>query len=89
MREIFREYADRMVPVAVIPMHTPQEAIEELEYAVQTIGLKAVMMAGHVVAPDPDGGADLAKLPATPSGSIPFASTAHTTMIRCGRNASN
>jgi hypothetical protein len=44
---IFREYSDRMVPVAVIPMHTPQEAIEELEYAVKTLGFKAVMMAGH------------------------------------------
>jgi hypothetical protein len=31
--EIFREYGDRMIPVAVIPMHTPQEAIVELEYA--------------------------------------------------------
>ncbi len=51
--DTFREYADRMVPIAVIPMHTPQEAIEELEYAVKTLGFKAVMMAGHVLRPIP------------------------------------
>jgi predicted TIM-barrel fold metal-dependent hydrolase len=45
---IFREYSDRMTPAACIPMHTPQEAIEELEYAVRTLGMKAVMMAGYV-----------------------------------------
>lgn len=33
--DLFRECADRMTPVALIPMHTPQEAIEELEYAVK------------------------------------------------------
>src|SRR6266851_3468027 len=51
--EIFREFSDRMAPVAVIPMHTPQEAIEELEYAVKELGFKAVMLAGHVVRPIP------------------------------------
>lgn len=51
--DIFKEYNDRIIPVAVIPMHTPQEAIEELEYAVKTLGMKAVMLAGHVVRPVP------------------------------------
>ncbi|MDO8434286.1 MAG: amidohydrolase family protein [Candidatus Binatus sp.] len=51
--DIFREYADRMTPVAVIPMHTPQEAIEELEFAVGKLGMKAVMMPGHVMRPMP------------------------------------
>src|SRR5882724_4224634 len=51
--DIFREYADRLIPVAVIPMHTPQEAIEELEYVVKTLGMKAVMLAGHVIRPVP------------------------------------
>ncbi len=51
--DYFREYADRMTPAAVIPMHTPQEAIAELEYAVRELGLKAVMMAGHVQRPIP------------------------------------
>src|SRR5215472_12654884 len=47
--EIFGGYSDRIAPVAVVPMHTPAEAIEELEYAVNTLKLKAVMMAGHVI----------------------------------------
>jgi predicted TIM-barrel fold metal-dependent hydrolase len=48
--EIFREYSDRITPVAVIPMHTPEEAVEELRHAVQ-IGLKAVVMAAWVRRP--------------------------------------
>jgi predicted TIM-barrel fold metal-dependent hydrolase len=51
--DYFREYADRMTPAAAIPMHTPQEAIAELEYVVRTLGLKAIMMAGHVQRPIP------------------------------------
>jgi predicted TIM-barrel fold metal-dependent hydrolase len=51
--DYFRPYADRMTPAACIPMHTPQEAIEELEYCVNTLGLKAIMMAGHVQRPIP------------------------------------
>ena len=49
--DIFREYADRMTPVAVIPMYTPQEAIEELEYVVNTLGFKAILMAAQVRRP--------------------------------------
>ncbi|MEW6297753.1 MAG: amidohydrolase family protein [Thermodesulfobacteriota bacterium] len=51
--DYFREYADRMTPAAVIPMHTPREAIEELECAVRELRLKAIMMAGHVQRPVP------------------------------------
>jgi predicted TIM-barrel fold metal-dependent hydrolase len=47
----FREYADRMTPVAVVPMHSPAEAIVELEYAVRTLGLKAALMPGYVRRP--------------------------------------
>jgi predicted TIM-barrel fold metal-dependent hydrolase len=45
--ELFHDYADRMTPVAGIPVHTPQEAIEELEH-VKSLGLKVVMLAGLV-----------------------------------------
>jgi predicted TIM-barrel fold metal-dependent hydrolase len=45
--ELFADYADRMTPVAGIPVHTPQEAIEELEH-VKSLGLKVVMLAGLV-----------------------------------------
>ncbi|HJU28852.1 MAG TPA: amidohydrolase family protein [Candidatus Binataceae bacterium] len=49
--EMFREYSDRLTPAAVIPMHTPEEAIEELEYAVRTLGLKVAMMASMIRRP--------------------------------------
>src|SRR5258708_10124659 len=41
-----------MTPAAVIPMHTPEEAIEELEH-VRKRGLKVVMMASMVRRPIP------------------------------------
>ncbi len=49
--DIFREYADRMTPAAMIPMHTPQEAIEELEYAIGVLGLKVPLLAAYVRRP--------------------------------------
>jgi predicted TIM-barrel fold metal-dependent hydrolase len=51
--DIFRQYSDRLTPIAAIPMHTPAEAIEELEYAVKTLGLKAIQIPGHVRRPIP------------------------------------
>ena len=47
----FGEFSDRMTPAAAIPMHTPQEAIDELEYAVKVIGLKVVVMTSMVPRP--------------------------------------
>jgi predicted TIM-barrel fold metal-dependent hydrolase len=49
--ELFAEYKDRLTPAAVIPMHTPQEAIEELEHAVGQLGLKVAMMASLIRRP--------------------------------------
>ncbi len=51
--DLLHDYADRIMPVAIIPMHTPQEALAELEYAVQQLGMRAIMMAGHVRRPIP------------------------------------
>jgi len=51
--DLLHDYADRIMPVAVIPMHTPQEALDELEYAVQQLGMRAIMLAGHVRRPIP------------------------------------
>jgi predicted TIM-barrel fold metal-dependent hydrolase len=51
--EMFRPYAHRIAPAAVVPMHTPQEAIEEATYAVRELGLKVVMIANHVRRPVP------------------------------------
>ncbi len=42
--QLFREYGDRMTPVAVIPMHTPEEAIAELEHVVRDLKMKAILM---------------------------------------------
>lgn len=52
--DLYGEFSDRMAMAAVIPMHTPQEAIEELEYAVRTLGLKTAMIPGHVVRRTPE-----------------------------------
>lgn len=41
--DYFREFSDRMTPAAIIPMHTPDEAIEELEYVTRELGLKVGM----------------------------------------------
>ncbi len=44
----FRDFADRITPAAIIPMDTPEEAIDELEHAIGKLGLKVTMM-GHPV----------------------------------------
>jgi len=54
-RDAFFEYSDRMTPAAVIPMYTPQEALDELEYAVRTLGFKAVLLTSYVRRPISDG----------------------------------
>ncbi len=51
--DMFRPFSHRMTPVAVIPMYTPEEAIEELDYAVNHLGMKAIMAANHVRRPIP------------------------------------
>ena len=57
--DAFADYSQRMTPAAVIPMHTPDEAIEMLDFAVGELGLKAAMIAGLVErrVEDPTGGA--------------------------------
>jgi predicted TIM-barrel fold metal-dependent hydrolase len=45
--EMFKPYAARFAPVAIIPARTPQEAIEEMEYAVKQLGYKAIMLRGN------------------------------------------
>jgi len=51
--ELYAGYSDRITPVALVPMHEPGEAIAELEYAVEELGLKAIMIAAHVSRPIP------------------------------------
>jgi predicted TIM-barrel fold metal-dependent hydrolase len=46
--DAYRDFADRLRPVAVIPMHTPEEALDELDFACGSLGMKAVLLAGFV-----------------------------------------
>ena len=49
----YRKYSDRLTPVAGIPLHTPEEGVEELEFAVKTLGLKVINISGGVKRPIP------------------------------------
>ena len=49
--EVFASCSDRMTPGAVIPTHTPDEGIEEAEYAVNELGLKVALIAGSIRRP--------------------------------------
>src|SRR5919201_2301595 len=49
--DYFREFSDRLTPAAVIPMHPPEEAIEELEYAVRQLGFKVAMFGALIPRP--------------------------------------
>ncbi|MGO9062815.1 MAG: amidohydrolase family protein [Candidatus Binataceae bacterium] len=51
--DLFMDHPDRMTPVAVIPMHTPQEAIDELDYAVGERGMRVVMLPSTIRRPIP------------------------------------
>lgn len=53
MAEAHADFRDRLIPVASIPMFTPEEAIAELDHAVGELGLKAVMMSGVIPRPLP------------------------------------
>ncbi|MCH2169689.1 amidohydrolase family protein [Myxococcota bacterium] len=49
--EMFEPYADRLTPVAMIPMNEPGEAIDELEYCKNELGLKAFLLNGIIHRP--------------------------------------
>jgi predicted TIM-barrel fold metal-dependent hydrolase len=44
--EYFAKLSDRLTPAAIIPMFTPEEAIEELEFATRQLGAKVGMFGG-------------------------------------------
>jgi predicted TIM-barrel fold metal-dependent hydrolase len=44
--EQFRGLQDRVIPAAIIPMYTPEEGLEELEFAVTQLGYRVVMVGG-------------------------------------------
>ena len=49
--ELYGSYSKRMTTAAAIPMHTPEVAIEELEYAVNELGMKVAMIEGRSLRP--------------------------------------
>ncbi len=51
--DLFGEVREAMTPSALIPMHTPAEAIAELDFAVKELGFKTVTVAGEAYDPDP------------------------------------
>jgi len=53
MAEAFAPHADRLAPVATIPMQTPDEALAELDHAVGTRGLRACMVGAYALRPLP------------------------------------
>ena len=52
--DMFSEVRDRVSPVAVIPTFTPREALAELEFAVATLGHKAIMIGTEIRRPHPE-----------------------------------
>ncbi len=51
MADIYRGTESRLTPAAVIPCYTPEEAIEELDYAINELHLKVPMFANLVKRP--------------------------------------
>jgi len=51
--DYFAKLSDRLTPAAVIPMHTPEEAIEELEYVTKQLGAKVCMFGSSIARPLP------------------------------------
>jgi len=51
--DMFSEVQDRLTPVALIPMHRPDEALAELDFAIGELGLKAIVMNTMLRTPAP------------------------------------
>jgi len=49
--DYFRDLSDRLTPAAVIPMHTPAEAIAELEFVTSQLGSKVGMFGSGIRRP--------------------------------------
>jgi len=52
-RDLYQDYSDRIIPVAAVPAHTPEEAIEELEFCVRELGYRAFTMPSYIKRPIP------------------------------------
>src|SRR5436305_6585569 len=52
--DYFAKLSDRLTPAAVIPMHTPEEAIAELEFVTKQLGAKVCMFCSSIARPLPE-----------------------------------
>ena len=52
--DMFKEVSDRLTPAALIPMSKPDEAVSELEFSVNELGLKAVVVNTMLQRPAPE-----------------------------------
>jgi len=53
--DYFRGLEDRMTPAAIIPMHSPEEAVEELEFVTKQLGSKVGMFGSGMSRKGADG----------------------------------
>ena len=53
LADLIRPYRDRMTVAAIIPAHSPAEAIAELDHAVLRLGAKVVVLPSYVERPIP------------------------------------
>lgn len=51
--EMFADYSSQFAPVGIVPTHTPEEAIDELEHVVGELKLKAILINGTIKRPVP------------------------------------
>src|SRR5579862_9626821 len=51
--DYFAKLSDRLTPAAVIPMHTPEEAIAELDFVTKELGAKVGMFGSGIARPLP------------------------------------
>src|SRR5438094_3392727 len=51
--DLFEPYLGHFAPVAILPAYTPDEALDELNYAVGERGFKAIMLRGNQERPIP------------------------------------
>ena len=62
--DLFRSYGNRLVPAAIVPMRTPEEAIREAEFCVHELGMKAIMIEGAIRRPILDANQETQVMPA-------------------------
>ena len=60
--KLFAPFRDRFEPAALIPMHTPEEAVAEINFAVQKLGFKSVLLSGFVPRPVGEDGSGVTRL---------------------------